>query len=379
MALTAILRITGFLYLLLIAHLLSAPFATPTIPFSVSVFVTGAELNARDIVENWLLAIPFGILVGSSEAVSGGRLKSAVGAATALLLLVILPAEILQYWMPPRHASLLDVLMMLAGALTGVFAAWQTRNTIRCFQKIVTGADTGLPFALAIGWLMIHWIPNKFQLDTGTLQAGYAGLTVSGITAIPLSVYLTGAATWLAAMILLRQANTPQLAGPALVLSWIGLIGAPGRELSWAALLGGAAALLVFHICRTDRARIVAVTSLILMVVLADFGIAPSGSAGLNWVPFAEYSGTRKLEIVTRAVTENAIFAFMPVFYTVLAQPDRSRQATWTASIAAAILIGAIIRLAVGQNINATPVVFFGAGVLLATLQIRLSAARCST
>ena len=88
-------------------------------PISIQSFSTadwfrfsGFESSIRDWVENFLLAFPLGILVGLSK-------RNRIRSTFLLALLVALPFEILQCWMPTRYGSVFDVLAMLAGSVSG--------------------------------------------------------------------------------------------------------------------------------------------------------------------------------------------------------------------------------------------------------------------
>lgn len=123
-----------------------------------------ARVPRADVIANTLSYVPFGLFVALVPARDGFLRRVLVAGCTGATLSFAM--ETLQWYLPPRHANLLDFLVNTAGALAGaaigaLFAASPLRAALQDARERVAlpGAIGDVGLALVAAWLVAQVNP----------------------------------------------------------------------------------------------------------------------------------------------------------------------------------------------------------------------------
>jgi VanZ family protein len=87
-----------------------------------------ARVLARDLVLNVVVFVPLGWLLGQAVGRTPVAAIWAIGVASGVAALLSLTVETVQYFIPTRYSSILDVLANTAGAAVGAITALSRRR-----------------------------------------------------------------------------------------------------------------------------------------------------------------------------------------------------------------------------------------------------------
>lgn len=352
------------LYLIFLAFQLTGPLQQQG---DISRFLRAPPPAPRDAIENILLGFPVGALALIAQWLRG-RASEAVGLVLALALtaVVAVPMELAQSYMPERTPSWWDAGMLVLGAGVAYVLAWLAYAALgRRLDLSRLSASQLLLLLIALAWPLRFWIPRRLELSPNEIEAALAPLG-GGATLDP-TAQISQVAAWLAVAALLRL-----LAGPGLkpllglvglvVLAWVGLLLSPGRELTWNALIAGAAAVLLAAALRRDAWLKLAFAALLLLAAsFWTLTLAPAGR-GL-WQPLAELDGLGRLDAAIALGRYYGLLA-APLVLQSLAAERRHR---WP--IVAAIGLVLVAVLAIGGwltgHLLTTPLVAYALGVAI--------------
>ncbi len=278
----------------------------PGVPFWSFLFSWPRTVSRSDIATNLLAYAVPGCLYCWWRG-GAHRLHSVIQATLGGALLSF-TMESLQTYLPVREASTVDLLANTVGALTGAMLAKlveigpvsdKLRSVRREWFFPGRTVDVGL---VALGlWVLSQWSPLVPLMDVGAIwralspawQTLHNLARFQPIQAAAYAFNITGLG--LLFSLLVRPARPfflPFVASATGVL----LLKANfySRQLSFEALIGLAAALLVLPIIARSRVRSVAAClSLVVGFVLTELRSANGATHAFNWIPFlGEFTNT---------------------------------------------------------------------------------------
>ncbi len=354
-------------YLIFIAFQLTGPLQQQG---DISRFLRAPPPAPRDAVENMLLGLPIGALALFAQWLRG-RAGESVGLVLALALTaaVAVPMELAQSYMIERTPSWWDAGMLVLGAGAGYALAWLAYAALgRRLDLSRLSTSQLLVLLVALAWPLRFWVPRRLELSPNEIEAALAPLGAG--TALDPTAQLSQAAAWLAVAALLRlligSGWRPFLALAGLVaLAWLGLLLSPGREVTWNALIAGAAAVALAGVLRRDAWLKLVFAALLLLAASFWTSTLPSSGRGL-WRPLAELGSLGRLDAAIALGRYYGLLA-APLVLQPLAAERRLR---WW--IVAAIGLALIAVLAIGGwltgHVLTTPLIAYALGVAIFVL-----------
>jgi VanZ family protein len=261
-----------------------------------------SHVDKSDVIQNLFVYFPLGLLV----AMSRNRAR-AVFHAALVGGMVSLSVEMMQYWLPARVPSMLDVVADVTGAACGGMCAalWHGETHIGerlrhlRSQWIVPGTPANMGLCVILFWAVAQTAPLLPSLDIAQLRGDLAQLLhamqaperTDVVKILMLLCYQTGLSFLLCT--LLRRPDKAVSAYSLLLLIVFGVRLLVAErfvtlELVLAAL-GSLAALALW--CEGPASRLAACGAVLIAAGLAIAELAPAPSSGVpaafNWVPFS--------------------------------------------------------------------------------------------
>jgi VanZ family protein len=299
-----------------------------------------------DFLTNILVYIPFGLLAARSAVSRLGRRSGLFTAALAGGFLS-LGLEFLQTYLPGRTPSFIDIVLNIAGSITGamVAASFQSDTTIGRWllslrrDFIRPGSLPNLGLLVLSLWALSQLIPLVPSLDVGNIRNGLKPLWhvlrgTSELKAMQTGVYaLTIAGLgWLASTLISSRHRRLSIFAFFVTLVLMLKVPVVSRQLSAEALLGSATGLVITALLVRASAKtawmgavVLLLGSVILDAVQPGAGTAPSN---FNWIPFRGHLANNLAGI---GDILESLWPFMALSYLALLRRPRSLLASWAA------------------------------------------------
>lgn len=261
--------------------------------------------------------------------------------------------------------------MILAGGLSAVLVVWNMRRFILPLAGMVDADRGGVHYAVALIWLLHFWVPNRLRLDAAMIFDGLAPVTRVEIGWPTLGGALLVTGGWLVAFALIQRRMAVPLVALLVVFSWVGLVCAPGRTLSWDAVLGGVGALAAYAAWR-ERERMfpVAVVVAFCGLFVSSLFAEPDGREGISWTPLAEFGAMPALETFTTALAQYYVLLAMPLLFAQGAIGPAGRWQTGLLATALALLMIEALGYVTGHGASTTPFLFLALGTVVARFHL---------
>jgi VanZ family protein len=300
------------LYILLVAYASLYPLRGWTLPddgFKALLEWPGsADISRADICANFLAYLPVGFLMTLRRLSAGHDSLREVGRAALAGLLLSLAMEALQYFLPARSSSLLDVLVNLLGAAAGALVClWMHGNSRLVLRLCELRAQWCLPEPaanaglLALGvWMLAQLSPFVPWFDTRWIRRGLRGISLviehpGYLDPVIALIHAGGiAGLGLLALTLARPGRrvVPLFAFAATATLLLKIVVA-GRTLSAEALaglvLGLAIVALPARLSALPRPWLARLSALAVGGAFVASELVPARGArhAFNWIPFA--------------------------------------------------------------------------------------------
>lgn len=300
------------LYILLIVHASLYPLRGWYLPAdsleSLLVWPVWHDISRADVCANFLAYLPLGFLLALRRRACGHDGAREIGRAAFCGLLLSLAMEVLQYFLPTRNSSSLDVLTNLIGTAAGAAACrWmygEARLVVRlrglreqwCVPE--PAANAGL-LALAV-WALAQLSPFVPWMDGRAIRRSLRaiGLAIEHPSFLDLIVALIHAAGIFGLGLLALSLARPgrrilPLFAAATAATLLLKMGMAGRSLSAEAVAGlalGLAALAALSLLRPlPRPALAWLATLAVggAFVISELLPAPGPVRPFNWIPFA--------------------------------------------------------------------------------------------
>lgn len=238
----------------------------------------------RDWFENFLLALPAGVLFTFCNLDKARGFGGFLIRAYLPILIVAVGMELAQWWMPARTASMWDAVSMMLGAVVGgvIGSVAYRRITIEGLSLEWTG-KSGVMRVLSIIWVATAWIPTNLQLEADGIRRSLAPLY--SVAEFSITTLISTSICWIAAAVLYRARTA--LVAAMLSVAWLGLLISPGRALVWDEVLGGLLALALWPAIRyLKRPKPIVLLALAIATCLKLFGAAPTHTIAIGATEF---------------------------------------------------------------------------------------------
>jgi VanZ family protein len=267
------------------------------------------QASTADMVTNFLVYMPWGLLFMLSLG-QRYRVFFAVGLTVLSGALLSVSLEYLQLYLPGRVASLLDIVLNLAGTLGGALLATGLRRETPAGQRLFglrqryvqPGALGNLGVLVLVLWMLSQLMPLVPSLDLANLRQGLKPLWYTWHQNLPfywlsMSSYALGIAGLglLSERFLHPDQHRALLFGSVIVITLLLKIPVVSRQLSLEAVVGTCLGLLLFGLLRRLSATMTlyAAACLILGAVVSEAlwvnaTTAGATSSDFHWVPFSQ-------------------------------------------------------------------------------------------
>jgi VanZ family protein len=303
------------------------------------------HISRSDLIENFLIYIPLGLLIARSIAkrlhwLIAVALTTTFGIGLSFLL------ECFQIFLPSRVSSLLDVVINGAGTFAGALLSVTTggkavlgKKMIELRQKwFLPGSSTDLGLIVLALWALSQLSPLVPSLDLGNLKNGIKPLwyTVHDLSrflphqAATYALNITGLGIITTLAIKQKECALPLFAAFVTIVLFF-KIPVVGRQLSLEALSGfGVGLILCVLLRRLSRLLLVSATAVAILAAFIIAEVYPDATHiekvyRFNWTPF----GGHMSNIMGLVDILEGIWPFTALAYlTLLTFPSRISLAT---------------------------------------------------
>lgn len=344
-----VLALTGCVCLIVYGSLF--PFtgwqASVNIPAALAQ-VTPSDVPLADVLTNFLLYMPLGVLIALGRRRVPGVLAAAICGAAALSLTM----EVLQLFLPGRVSSLLDLGLNTFGSGVGACGGLLARAhaaRLMSWSGIHLYGDRAawVGCAALLGWMAAQLIPFVPSLDVGNLRNGLKPLWYALLGRDPVSVWRTGvylaavAALTVTGTTVLNTRRAPWIAAAALLMVLPLKVLVVGRQVSPEAFLGTVAGVgMGLVLWAAGRRRAERAAMLLILVYLVVEALRPdafeNAMHSFNWVPF------RQQLIQTVNGLSNLADAIWPLLALACLRLRAGARSLWLATPAVALLLMAL-------------------------------------
>jgi len=273
-------RVGALLWLIFVAYQLTGTFsfANPQ-PGGWAAFlqlpVGGGR--TRDWIENVLLMLPAGSLIALYCTLTDASIGCTLLSVLLPVGTVALCMEGLQWWMPERTASVWDAACMMVGGGLGSVLGRPLGLYFRTTDRPRWSGGRSGGYWVAYLWVAAAWVPTHLRLHANLLASSIPAWPGAGEVTVSWTDLVWTTACWLVCLRLIEPHRPVMRLTSLLGLAWVGLVLAPGRILSWEAVLGGSLALGVAasrHFWRSPP-RYTWLAVVIMAIVVKALGYAP--------------------------------------------------------------------------------------------------------
>jgi hypothetical protein len=327
--------------------------------------------RTRDWIENLLLMLPAGTLIALYCAVTEVSIGRALFWVAAPVGAVALGMEGLQWWMPQRTASLWDAICMMVGGGLGSILGRPLGAYLRATDRPRRASERGGGYWLAWLWVVAAWLPTHLRLRADLLASSIPAWPGAGPVGVSWTGVVWTAACWLVVLRLMQPRRPVVRLAVLLGVSLLGLLLAPGRTLSWQAILGGGVALGVAtsrHFWRLPP-RYVWLPLLIVAIAIKTLGYAsPSthvGAHGALPLGLGSLSGAM-LPAISRLIEDHFLVIAVPWLVTHEFPVPSVAIRPLVAAAGGLVLLELVKVLVVGAHFQVTGLVVFALSAVAA-------------